>query len=206
MSTKNTQLTLRSIVLPVIAGLIFIGFFLLALFQYFYTHRSMLSSVISEHIIEMKKHIEKIDKTARILSFEHEYSYIDFLTVKSFAGSEVGTLNLAYPHKWEGPYMSDNPTIQEKYYRIVRSKGDYFIVPGDGVELDYNKVIGKDIVFSENTDIEKLIESGELSYQKKPFAIKLDLNISKKPQKTVFDEFKEGSTHPRRQRKTLLYN
>ena len=69
-----------------------------------------------------------------------------FLTnpVKSFEGSEVGSLNLAYPKKWQGPYLGDNPTFQGKAYQIIRTKNGYFVTPGDGIMLPNGLVIGRD--------------------------------------------------------------
>ncbi|MGE0010018.1 MAG: hypothetical protein AB7F19_05770 [Candidatus Babeliales bacterium] len=114
--------------------------------------------VIDEHITTLLGIFKRIDAECHITGFEHQKNYIDFLNVATFAGSEVGSMNLAQPHKWKGPYIKDNPTIQEKQYQIVRTHKGYFIVPGEGVELGNGKVIGKDIVFDEDADIEAMMQ------------------------------------------------
>ncbi|MCK5632726.1 hypothetical protein KAH94_03190, partial [bacterium] len=83
---------------------------------------------------------------------------INFLNIEKFVGSEVGSMNLAYPKQWEGPYLNDNPTIQEKEYMVVRTKKGYFITPGQGVRLGNGKVIGKDIIIDENSEIFSMMQ------------------------------------------------
>jgi len=65
--------------------------------------------------------------------------------------------------------------MQEQDYLIVRTKQGYFITPGNNVTLPSVKVIGKDIIFDEDADIMKLIESGELQYKKKALAAPLQI-------------------------------
>jgi hypothetical protein len=94
--------------------------------------------------------------------------------VKSFEGSQVGPLVLAYPAKWEGPYLSVNPTIQDKFYEIMRVKGGVFVLPGTGVTLPNGKVIGKDFQINKRTDVEMMLEKdGLLRYGDKVLAGKL---------------------------------
>jgi hypothetical protein len=114
--------------------------------------------VIHEHIATLHEIFVRIDTDCKIISFEHQKNYIDFLTVVKFVGSEVGSMNLAHPEKWQGPYLNDNPTFQEKYYQIVRTHKGYYIVPGEGVELSNGKVIGKDIIFNEDADIQAMMQ------------------------------------------------
>lgn len=116
-------------------------------------------SVIAEHIEQLSGIFKKIDTDCGIIDFEHSRNYIDFLTVIAFVGSEIGAMNLKYPNNWQGPYIQDNPTVQTKYYEIVKTKHGYWIVPGQGVRLSNGNVIGKDIIFDENTDMPKLLET-----------------------------------------------
>lgn len=132
--------------------------------------------LIADHIATLATIFNKIDQECTILGFEHQKNYIDFLTVQSFVGSEVGAMNLKYPQKWKGPYLDDNPTIQEQYYQIVRTKFGYFIVPGDGVALARGVVIGKDILFKDETDIQALITTGILAKDGKPLAAKITVS------------------------------
>lgn len=114
--------------------------------------------VIDDHVALLRDIFIKIDAECEIINFEHQKNYIDFLNVVKFVGSEVGSMNLARPENWEGPYVDDNPTMQTKYYQIVRTFKGYYIVPGDGVALSNGKVIGKDIIFGEKTDIDALMK------------------------------------------------
>lgn len=85
--------------------------------------------VITQDIILLKNIFEKIDADCTILGFEQERTPINFLTVEKFIGSEVGGMKLANPRNWKGPYLRDNPTIQEKHYIILSRPDGIFITP-----------------------------------------------------------------------------
>lgn len=125
-----------------------------------------IDSVIANDILLLAEKLEQIHADCEIISFEHQKNFIDFLNVISFEGSEVGPLNLTYPKNWKGPYLKDNPTIQEIYYQVVKTKYGYFVVPGPNVRLSSGLVIGKDIIFDEDADIEKMIVDGQLRSRK----------------------------------------
>jgi hypothetical protein len=152
---------------------IFIILFVLSLMVFWYQGKRETDIIIADDIARLDAIFEKINETCTIINFEHQKNYIDFLTIKSFVGSEVGPMNLAYPDKWEGPYLDDNPTMQEKYYQVVHTKHGYFIVPGPGVRLTNGKVIGKDITFDEDADIPSMIKNGLLQFQGRPLASKI---------------------------------
>lgn len=175
-------------VIPALALGLFVGFFALAFYRFYYTAYSFSDTLITQHVQDLKKIIERIDSTAKITSFEHDINYIDFLNVKSFVGSEVGPLNLLYPDKWEGPYLNDNPTIQEKYYQIIRSHNNYYIVPGSGVKLASNKIIGEDIILNSDADIESLLKSGVLQYNGKPLVARLNIPANKSNSVDTFQD------------------
>ncbi|HBL98561.1 TPA: hypothetical protein DDZ86_02865 [Candidatus Dependentiae bacterium] len=129
------------------------------------------NQVLADQIELLADIFKKIDAKCKIIDFEHEKNFVDFLTVKSFVGSEVGSMNLTYPQEWEGPYMNDNVTVQEKLYVIVESNQGYYVAPGDGVKLANGKIIGKDIILDKHTDFEKLTKDLEsLSYNDRPLA------------------------------------
>ncbi len=132
---------------------------------------------IVRQVNTLRSTLKKIDTDCRILSFDLEKNYITFLTVEAFAGSEVGAMNIAYPTKWHGPYAEETPTIQGKYYYVLKHKDGYYIVPDDGVRLRGNKVLGQDIVITSTTDIDALIKQYPMSltYNNKPLIQKLDL-------------------------------
>ena len=94
-----------------------------------------MASIINEDLARLSRVFDQIDKTCNILNISCNRCVIDFLTVKNFITSEVGCLNLAFPERWEGPYLGTNPRFQEKHYELVSVDEGLFIVPGDTVKL-----------------------------------------------------------------------
>jgi hypothetical protein len=153
---------------------IFVFMFLLTFATFWYQARRRADVTIADDVVLLAHIFDHINKTAKIISFEHQKNYIDFLNVKSFVGSEVGPINLAYPDKWEGPYLKDNPTIQEKYYQVVHTNQGYFIVPGPGVKLFNGKIIGTDIMLDKNANIKAMMqEGGVLNFNDRPLAVQI---------------------------------
>lgn len=136
-----------------------------------YTHKSSNADLIAQEVVNLAAIFQKIDQSCSIIGTDQPIIPINFLNVKAFSGSEVGSLNLKYPNKWNGPYVKDNPTIQTIEYQLVRTKNGYFVTPGNGVKLPNGKIVGKDIVLTENTDINTLINNKDaFSYKGKALA------------------------------------
>lgn len=134
---------------------------------------------IAQDIARLATIFEDINTTAGILSFDYQKNRIDFLNIKKdgFVGSELGSMNLMYPDKWQGPYEKEMPRIQEEDYMIVRTQKGYFITPGDGVRLPNGKIVGSDIILDENADIEHMLHDEQmLSYQGRPLAAKISIS------------------------------
>lgn len=148
----------------------------LSFFTFWRQADTYTDELIAEHVSLLADIFKKIDIQCGIIDFERQRNYVDFLTVESFVGSEVGSMNLKYPHHWQGPYLDDNPTIQEKYYEIVRTNKGHFIVPGEGVELGNGQTIGKDIIFTHDTDIQALIDDGTLQKDGKALAAEIPVS------------------------------
>jgi type II secretory pathway pseudopilin PulG len=189
---KITRNTLISIIVIAILGILFVA----SMFMYWYQVRIDTNELISQQVVELQQIFKKIDEAAGIVDFDHQKSYIDFLNVGSFSGSEVGAMNLRNPKKWQGPYLKENPTIQEQNYQIVRTKKGFFIVPGDGVVLSNGKIIGKDIIFDENADIPAMMSDPTmLNFQNKALAAPLQMSGQKMPDLLIdTDTFDVGST------------
>lgn len=143
-------------------GLVLVGLFSYTVYFFFFQAKIEIAEQLSSDVHNLKSVLQKIDAQCEIMSFDQEKSYINFLNVGCFEGSEVGPMNLAYPKKWQGPYLKDNPTMQSFYYYVLKTPRGYYIVPGDGVKLSNGKILGKDIVISKTTDIDALLkrESG----------------------------------------------
>ena len=147
-------------------------------FRVFSDRTQILTTVIRDDLASIVEILAQIDKECNILDIREAGAVIDFLTVEKFAGSVVGPLNLAHPQHWKGPYLSQNPTIQQKFYEIVRARDGYFIVPGQGASLPNALVMGKDIVIDSNVAVEPMLkEGGSLYYKNQAFAAKLNFRI-----------------------------
>jgi hypothetical protein len=135
---------------------------LLALFIYKVMHNRAyyLSSVIEQDVTIIAKVLASIDKDCGILSLSREHLPVNFLTVKSFVGSSVGGLNLAYPQKWQGPYLQINPTHQERFYDLIQTNEGLFLLPGLGVSLPSGLVMGRDVKPGFDVSIKKMLEKG----------------------------------------------
>jgi hypothetical protein len=167
---------------PIILGILFASLFLFTFYYFFSEARRAVNSIIADHITELLSIFRRIHQTCKISKLDLEKTPINFLNVQSFVGSDVGSMNLAYPEGWEGPYAPINFTIQGRYYYILKSTKGYYIVPGDGVRLSNGKVIGRDIMLTPSIDIENLLkyEPG-LSYRGIPLIAKLELSHESNP-------------------------
>ncbi len=167
-------------IIPLIAALLLLALACIGVVSLWYQAKRGINVLITQEIQNLSEIFKKIDQQCGIIGFDHQHTYIDFLNVNSFEGSEVGATDLAYPEKWKGAYLRDNPTIQGKVYEIVRTKKGYFIVPGTGVMLNDGRVIGKDIIFDRNADIAKMTEErGVLNFNGKPLAARLEITYKK---------------------------
>ncbi len=117
-------------------------------------------ALLAQDIQYLADVFKEINETAGIAGFDFQKNEINFLNIKKngFVGSEVGSMNLVDPQKWQGPYIRPISQLQEQNYMIVRTKDGYFITPRDGVTLPNGKVIGTDVVLDENTNIIQLMQ------------------------------------------------
>lgn len=160
--------------IPYIATLIVVILFSSGVYYIVNGVRKSTDLVIADHIQMLSSIFTTINTTCGIIDFEHARNYVDFLNVKSFTGSEVGSMNLKNPQHWQGPYVEDNPTIQEKMYVILKTKNGYYLVPDDGVELRNRTVIGKDLVLDSQTNIDELLQPrGPLNYRNRPLGARI---------------------------------
>ncbi len=171
---------------------------LLIIFFYriFHDRSTVLSSVVKDDLLRIERVLNQIDKDCNILSIRAERAFVDFFTVEKFTGSTVGCLNLAYPKKWKGPYLQQNPSVQGKLYEIVKTKDGYFVIPGQGVSLPNRLTMGKDIVITSATTILPMLQSGgRLVYQGQPLAIQLKFKVgdwdTPRPSQTTIDKINQ---------------
>ncbi|MCF7899375.1 hypothetical protein K9L05_01870 [Candidatus Babeliales bacterium] len=163
---------------PIISVAIFVLVIGVFVFQFIYHKPYYVSGVISEDLISIYNALKKIDTECDILNIANNDVTIDFLTVEKFIGSQVGGLNLAHPERWKGPYLKEDPTLFGIYYRLLKSKDGYFIVPGNGAKLPNGYKIGKDFNLNKNSFISKIMDKeGQLNYKGYKFAKKLEFKI-----------------------------
>lgn len=147
--------------IPKIVGIFFITFFIISAITLWRNSRINFDERIHSDVIELQKIFEKIQKDCYIYNFDHEKNYIDFLNVIKFSNSHVGSMDLGFPKNWQGPYLKVNPRIQNQLYMVLKNKQGYFIIPADGVHLANGKVIGKDLILDQNSDMKKLMQDPE---------------------------------------------
>lgn len=170
-----------------IAATVFLILFGLAGWNYWDRAKNNIDIIIADDVTQLAHILNQIHKDCHIIDFEHSKNNIDFLNVISFEGSEVGPMNLKYPKKWHGAYLKDNPTMQEKYYQIIKTKQGYWVVPGDGVKLSNGLIIGKDIIIDEDTDMKKLVDT-LLTYNQRPLAVQIMTNLELPQSSNTFQD------------------
>lgn len=171
-----TKKVSRSRALAPILSIAVILFLIVISFSYFKgAFKQNRGEVLAQDISYLAHIFTQINNTAGILSFDFTKNRIDFLNIKKdgFIGSEVGSMNLINPKKWEGPYIRNIP-LHEEDYMVLRTKKGYFITPADDVRLPNGKIIGQDIILDQNSDIEHMMhEEGLLSFSGRPLAAKI---------------------------------
>jgi len=177
---KKKTCSTRSITAWVV-GITLAALLLFTIWFLMYRAKADQSGMIVKQVQQIAEIFKKIDADCGIIGFEDEggnriKNYIDFLTTKAVAGSQIGSMNVLYPQKWQGPYVNENITAQEHYYYVINIKGDYYIIPGDGVKLSNGKVIGKDIIIDASSNIEDMTKDPmALNYNGQPLAVRLDI-------------------------------
>ena len=146
-------------IISFLVATIFSMLLVISLFMFWQQANKSTEMIIHQDVINLEKVFQKIHQDCKIVSFDHEKNYIDFLTVKEFVGDQVGSMNLGSAKFWKGPYLKENPEIQKHVYVILKNKQGYFIVPDDGVVLNNGKIIGKDILLHANTNMQKMMQN-----------------------------------------------
>lgn len=162
--------------------ILFAVLFCVSLMMFWYQSKIYTEFIIADDVAALSEILQKIDEKCEIIHFRYEQqNYIDFLNVILFEGSEISTLNLKHPERWEGPYLIENPTVQGKHYQVISTHQGHFVAPGNGVKLKNGKVIGKDIVFDSSSDIEKMVQKdGALYFKGRGLVAPLPLHKGKK--------------------------
>ena len=154
--------------------LLIVALLSVGVFRFVRMTKSHADKMMVEQVAKLDSIFKRINDRCEIIGFEHKKNYVDFLTVVTFVGSEVGAMNLAHPKNWEGPYVNDNPTMQQQLYQVVKTNKGYFITPGEGVRLSNGRTIGKDVLIEESSDIAAMAsDDGPLTFRGKALALPL---------------------------------
>lgn len=135
--------------------------------------------MLANDIARLAQIFQNIDATAGIAGFDFPKNEINFLNIKKdgFVGSEVGSMNLIRPARWDGPYVNEVSSLQEQNYMVVKTAKGYFITPRDGVKLPNGKVMGTDIILDESSDIPSLmLDDQALSFNGNPLAAPITIS------------------------------
>lgn len=152
--------------------------FVTLLVWFYYSKSDVLNHIVTEDLKALDLIFNQIDKECNILGIKGNGISIDFLNVEKFVGSVIGGMSLAYPEKWNGPYLKENPSLKGIYYEFVKAKDGYFIIPGRGATLPNGVVMGKDLIISVATPILPLLkEGGKLFYKGTAYGLQLHAKI-----------------------------
>lgn len=174
MKVTQSERSFAGYVIPALSAIFFMVLVGIAIFSVRSGAKQFSGEAMVSDIVLLAGLFEQINNDCTILSFDGQKNPINFLTVGSFAGSEVGSMNLVHPERWRGPYLHDNAAIQGIEYQIVRTDAGYFIVPGEGVKLPNGQIIGKDLHLDATADIAKLVQEGQaLNFKGKPLAVQI---------------------------------
>jgi hypothetical protein len=144
-----------------------------AVMQHLRHSRTLVSQLISNDVTHLASMLTQIDEQCGIKHVSYDTTLIDFLTVRSFVGNAIGTIELAHPEKWQGPYRYENPTIQGKHYRIVKLKDCLCVAPGEGVILSDGSIVGKQAKIESSMSYKTVIADKHLWYSDKPLVVPL---------------------------------
>lgn len=157
----------------------FIAIMLLAIVvvpAYYFWHQASQanSRVIAQDVQKMAIAFAKINEDSRLLGFDLDKTPVNFLNVKAFSGPTIGSMSLEHPERWKGPYLEKTPMVSDTYYYILKTPQGYYLVPGDGIQLEGGKVLGRDIIITPHTAIEDLVKNEPaLTYNGQPLIVKL---------------------------------
>lgn len=151
---------------------------LISLFKFYYNKPYFTAAVITNDVRNLDSVLACIDGKCSIMRVANNKIQLDFLSIKKIDDSVGRGMALAYPEKWQGPYLKASPLLQERHYELVKAKDGYFIVPGSGVSLPNGLTVGKDFAFDEKTEIAPMLRpGGKLSYKGILLAKKVSFKI-----------------------------
>jgi len=163
---------------PILSAMFLVFVMIVGVYKIAYDRPFFKARLIAFEVDRIARILKEIDEHCNILAIRAEKNPIDFLTVRDFVSSEIGSLNLAYPLQWKGPYLRDNPTIRGRTFEIVKARDGVYVVPGQNVILPNGLIMGLDVVIDLNTNVSGMLgKNGSLTFKGVALAKKLDFAI-----------------------------
>src|SRR5690349_18860014 len=128
LATKSFDYIKR---VTLIDSLILIFLLSVTLVMIFVTMRKNSAHIIADDIARLEAIFKNIDEQCGILGFDADKNPINFLTLKKdeVSSGHAGSMKLAHPQNWHGPYLCANLTMQGKEYQIIKARQGYYILP-----------------------------------------------------------------------------
>lgn len=193
---KNKSTLSKQTWFALISGLVIVAIALYAGYTFFRERTVLSGSIIHRNVSSIVEILRRVDTSCDILSIRSGRNPIDFLQVEKFVGSEIGPLNLAHPDNWEGPYVQDNYIYDSRPFDLVATKRGFYVVPGHGSRLPNGSIMGKDVLLTYRSNIDKFLQpGGSLHFNNQAFAQKLDFVVgdwdARGERKEQLDELQE---------------
>lgn len=135
-----------------------IGFCILSLAGWMIFKRVHKSIQPKEEFVIAANIIRSIDNDCKIIKLIGNNNPINFFNIKEFSGNTVGSIQIADPEKWKGPYLDYIPSYNDQPLSLVNTASGIYIVPGNGTVLANNKIVGTDIIIDDKTDMNNIVK------------------------------------------------
>ncbi len=165
-------------IFPILSAMFLVFIMIVGVYKIAYDRPFFKARLIIFEVDRIARILKEIDERCNILAIRSGKNPIDFLTVRDFVSSEIGSLNLAYPRQWKGPYLRDNPTIRGRTFEIVKAGDGAYVVPGQNVTLPNGLIMGQDVVIDLSTNVSEMLgKDGPLTFKGVALAKKLNFTI-----------------------------
>lgn len=136
--------------------IMFISIALLGMYTLFYLYKKFHGYKPHQEFALAAKILHEIDKNCKITKLLGTRNTIDFLNIKEFTGNTVGSIQLADPEKWKGPYLDHVPTYNNVPLVLAHTASGLYIIPGNGTILSDGSIMGNDVVIDIMTDMKNI--------------------------------------------------
>lgn len=136
-----------------------IGFFMLAFASWMVFKRIHKTHSPKEEFLIAANIIRSIDNDCKIIKLIGNNNPVNFFNIKEFSGNTIGSIQIADPLKWHGPYLDYIPSYNDVPLSLVNTASGLYIVPGNGTLLENGKIMGTDIIIDQNTNMDEIIKN-----------------------------------------------